>query len=208
LPNGPAQRRSEVVKRLLKRKTGLGAAVAVVVLALFVAAGCSKSGNDAGKGATSVRTGPAAMGQSVNHAALLEDLKASLKERPDDPELLLRVGDAYFEFKQFAEAAVYYKKALEKRQDDAEIYNDIGLSTHYIGDSKEGLSYVEKGIKKNPYHQRLWLTKGFILAYGLGDLDAAREAWDKARALNPESQVGKAAADFLAQAPNAQHGKE
>ena len=79
------------------------------------------------------------------------------------------------------------------------MYNDIGLSLHYLGNSAEGLKYIEEGIAKNPYHQRIWLTKGFILAYGVGDLDGAKEAWEKTRALNPESRIGKAAADYLTQ---------
>ncbi len=135
----------------------------------------------------------------ANNSALIDELKASLKERPGDPEILGRIGDAYFDLKQFNEAVIYYKMALAKKPNDAEIYNDIGLSVHYLGNSSEGLRYVEEGLKKNPYHQRIWLTKGFILAYGMGDLEGARAAWEKARKLNPNSQVGKAASDFLVQ---------
>jgi tetratricopeptide (TPR) repeat protein len=81
----------------------------------------------------------------------------------------------------------------------SDIYNDIGLALHYTGNSEEGVRYIDEGIKQNPYQQRIWLTKGFILAYGMGDLDAAKEAWEKARTLDPESGIGKAAADYLAQ---------
>ncbi len=135
----------------------------------------------------------------TNNSTLIEELKASLKARPDDPEVMVHLGDAYFDLKQFNEAVTYYKMALAKKPNDAEIFNDIGLSVHYLGNSPEGLRYVEEGLKKNPYHQRVWLTKGFILAYGMGDLEGARAAWEKARTLNPESQVGKAASEFLAQ---------
>lgn len=144
--------------------------------------------------------GAAAVGQGFNnHSSLISDLKARLKANPDDADILLRLADTYFDLKQFDEAATYYMKVSELKPENADIFNDIGLSLHYKGNSPEGLRYIDKGIKKNPYHQRIWLTKGFILAYGMGDLEGARQAWEKTKALNPDSRVGKAASDYLAQ---------
>lgn len=137
--------------------------------------------------------------QASNFYAVTADLKSRLDANPGDVDLVMRLADVYFEAKQFQEAAEFYKRALGLRPDDAEIYNNLGLSVHYLGNSAEGLRYVNEGINKNPYHQRILLTKGFILAYGLGDMGAAKEAWEKARVINPDSQIGKAASEFLAQ---------
>jgi tetratricopeptide (TPR) repeat protein len=138
----------------------------------------------------------------VNSSALIDDLKSRLKESPDDVDILWRLADVYFEAKQFAESSEYYKKVLAIRPNETDVYNDLGLAQHYMGNPSEALHYLDEGIKKNPYHQRIWLTKGFIMAYGMGDLEGAKTAWEKANALNPESQIGKAAADFLAQLKN------
>ncbi len=173
-----------------------GVAVAAAI-ALPVLSGCSKS-NDDQKAATNAG-GPPAASPQVNSTALIDDLKARLRENPNDADILWRLADVYFEAKQFAESSEYYKKVLAVRPNEPDVYNDLGLSYHYMGNSSEGLRHIEEGIKKNPYHQRIWLTKGFIMAYGMGDLDGAKAAWEKANALNPESQIGKAAADFLAQ---------
>lgn len=134
-----------------------------------------------------------------NHSTIISDLQARLKANPRDAEILLQLADAHFDLKQFEEAANYYIKVSELKPENADIYNDIGLSLHYLGKSPEGLKYIDRGIQKNPYHQRIWLTKGFILAYGMGDMDGAKQAWEKTKALNPESRVGKAASDYLAQ---------
>ncbi|MBI2411697.1 MAG: tetratricopeptide repeat protein [Deltaproteobacteria bacterium] len=187
---------------MVTRKIIIGfAAAGLIAIAGFT--GCSKS-KDSGNAQTSGTPGQEASQQApgapvVSNAVIVEDLKSRLKEKPNDPEVLWRLGDAYFDSKQFAEAADYYKKAIQFKPDETDIYNDLGLSVHYLGKSDEGLKYVEVGIKKNPYHQRIWLTKGFILAYGMGDLQGAKAAWEKAAALNPESQIGKAASEFLAQ---------
>ncbi len=179
------------------RKIALGAVVLGVVGMLSLT-GCSKS--EKKETASRVTDVPAvANNMPAVDSQVITDLKTRLEAKPNDGETLQRLADAYFDAKRFDEAATYYKKALEHKPGDADILNDLGLSLHYLGNSAGGLNYIEEGIKKNPYHQRIWLTKGFILAYGMGDLNGARAAWEKANALNPESQVGKAASEFLAQ---------
>lgn len=175
------------------------AAAGLLSIGVLGLSGCSKSGTESSNtGAPGVPPQSAVQQPPQAASNVISDLKMRLNERPDDPEVLRALADAYFEVKQFNEAIIYYKKALEKRPGDADIYNELGLSLHYTNNSREAVRYLDEGIKQNPYHQRIWLTKGFILAYGMGDLDAARSAWEKANALNPESQIGKAAGEYLA----------
>lgn len=169
--------------------------------------GCSKGEKEPQKpgaaGSPAVGAGPAGARSSV----VIESIKSELAKRPDDPGLLQSMGDAYFENLQYNEALTYYKLALEKKPGDATLYNEIGLCLAYLGNPAEGLRYIDEGIKKNPYHQRIWLTKGFILSRA-GDNKAAKAAWEKTVVLNPDSDVGKAAAQFLAADKDAGKGKK
>lgn len=183
-------------------KIAIGIAAAVAVLIIGIGGyliGTRSSRTHVAQSAYANTGGGEAVTQPLNHSTLLSDLEARLKKSPDDVDTLTGLGDTYFELKQFEKAVTYYKKVIEKKPSNTDVYNDLGLSLHYLGNSKDGLKYIEDGIRKNPYHQRMWLTKGFVLAYGMGDLDGAREAWEKSKALNPESRVGKAASDYLAQ---------
>lgn len=137
--------------------------------------------------------------ESIDYSEILIDLKDKLKNNPNDSVVLGQVGDVYFDLRQFSDAVDYYKRALEADPVDVDSYNDLGLAYHYMGDSAKAVDVINTGIEKNPYYQRIWLTKGFILAYGTGDVEGAVEAWGKANSLDPQSQVGIAAADFLAQ---------
>ncbi len=135
--------------------------------------------------------------QPIDFDEILSELKARLAENPNDGELHARLGDVYFGMQRFDEAIGYYKKAIELNPDDVDSYNDMGLSYHYKGNTVEGLKFINEGIAKNPYYQRIWLTKGFLLAYGLGNRKEATEAWQKAVTLDPDSPVGKAANAYL-----------
>lgn len=159
-------------------------------------AGCSKPEQEQSKPANVTEQGQVSQSQPVSN--VFADLKARVSLNPNDAEAVIGLANAYFELKQFNEAITYYKKALVLKPGDADIYNELGLCYHYTNNAKDAVRYLDEGLQKNPYHQRIWLTKGFVLAYGMGDLEGARYSWEKAAALNPESQIGKAAADYLA----------
>ncbi len=129
---------------------------------------------------------------------VIDRLKERVEKDPNDAVALAYLGDAYFGMRQFEDAVKYYERAISVDPEDVDTYNDLGLSNHYIGMSDKGLEYVERGIEVNPYYQRIWLTKGFILA-ATGRISEGRAAWEKAAAIDPNSDVGKAAASFLAE---------
>ncbi|HZX36418.1 MAG TPA: tetratricopeptide repeat protein [Thermodesulfobacteriota bacterium] len=134
----------------------------------------------------------------VNYNEILNDLKARLAEQPDDWDLNARVADIYLETRRYEDAIIYYKKAIELNPEDVDSYNDLGLAHFYLQRPLDGLKYVEDGIKRDPNYQRIWLTKGFMLAYGFGDRrQEAIAAWKKAEAINPSSDVGSAARKYL-----------
>ena len=138
----------------------------------------------------------------VDYDEVLEQLLGKLGESPDDWTLEAQVGDTYFGLRRFAEAIPHFEKAIELNPEDANLYNNLALSRHYTGNPIEGLKIIEEGLKRDPYYQRVWLTKGFLLAYGLGNPEEAAKAWEKAVALDPTTQVGKAAADYLKEYKN------
>ncbi len=174
----------------------------LLLAAGFSLAGCGSDGDKAANGKKpggnyASKTPDA--GQPIDHPELVSKYEARLKENPKDWQALSGIADAYFGLRRFDEAIDYYKRALDVNPNDVDSYNDIGLSYHYKGISSEGLKYIEQGIKVKPFYQRIWLTKGFILAYGVGDMDGARSAWEKTAGLDPESQIGQAANNYLAQ---------
>lgn len=152
---------------------------------------------DAGQSGVEGQSAYPTSGQPIDHTEVLSGLKVRLKTNPDDFHVLSSLGDTYFEMMRFEDALNYYKRAAEVNSDDVDTYNDLGLTSHYMGKSAEALTYVDEGIKRNPYYQRIWLTRGFILAYGIGDQQGAIESWEKCRSIAPDTPIGKAATEYL-----------
>ncbi len=184
------------------KRSRLGIFVILLVFGALTLVGCGGSGEEKtskkqpGQGYS---TPTPDAGQPIDHPEVLSQSQERLKENPRDWQALRDTAKSHFGLNQYNDAIDYYKRAVEVNPDDVDSFNDLALSHHYLGRSSEGLEFVEKGIESNPYYQRIWLTKGFILAYGTGDLDKARQAWQQTKKLDPESPIGKAASDFLAQ---------
>ena len=128
----------------------------------------------------------------------LANLISSFPAQPlsTDPDVLAAQGDELFSQKQYQGAAHLYEQALAAGARDANTYNSLGLTLHYLGRSAEALQILEDGIAIDPDYQRIWLTLGFVNSQ-TGNLDAARTALSTAQQMNPDNEIGRSAADML-----------
>jgi len=116
--------------------------------------------------------------------------------RSDDPRRLDQVADRLFAEGDYAAAVPLYRRLLELRPADVEARNDLGLALHYTGRSGEALRVLQAGVETEPEHQRIWLTLGFVRA-ATGASEGARQALERARALDPQTPVGEEAERLL-----------
>ena len=117
-----------------------------------------------------------------------------------DPEAMSRHADDYFAAQQYDLAADLYQQLVNSGTSDANVYNSLGLTLHYLGRSGEALKVLNSGVAMDPGYQRIWLTLGFVNAQA-GHLDEARKALQSAIDLGADNQIGKSAAEMLAQFP-------
>ncbi len=117
-----------------------------------------------------------------------------------NPEELSRVADQHFLDGLYQQAAAEYARLLEQAPHNPDVYNNLGLTLHYVGRSQEAVETLEKGIAVDATHQRIWLTLGFV-QWGMGDVSAAKPALTKAAEIDPESRVGREAKRLLNELP-------
>jgi len=118
-----------------------------------------------------------------------------------DPAAMLVQADNHFAAGRYQQAAEGYSRLLQLNPGDADIYNNLGITLHYLGRSEEALGILDEGVTVDPLYQRIWLTRGFVNSQ-VGNLPQAREALIRARDLGPDSDVGRAAQQMLDQLPN------
>lgn len=160
--------------------------------------------------------GTATDGGSAGNGAVTAveaDTSGSYDELVQRANDLFDQGDALFQQDQidqgaryFAAAAEVYAAAWKKQPGDPNVGTDWATALFYSGDMEGAVKRVDVVLKADPGFQTAWFNKGNFLAHearlakmGGEDKDSAelferaRQAYLKAVALDPDSDVGKEA---------------
>jgi len=113
-----------------------------------------------------------------------------------DPVELSFQADEAFSNQQFGQAADLYERLLLADPGNADTYNNLGLTLHYLGRTSEALSVLNEGVAVDPGYQRIWLTLGFVNSQA-GNPEQARSALTTAVQMGADTEVGQSAAHML-----------
>ena len=117
-----------------------------------------------------------------------------------DPAEISRQANQFFANRQYQNAAQLYEKLLTFAPNDAETYNNLGLTLFYLGRTDEALRRLNEGVAKDPGHQRIWLTLGYVNSQ-LGNTEAARVALTNATQRGDDEGIREAAQQMLGELP-------
>lgn len=134
-------------------------------------------------------TNPAQFGSSTSGESTIED-----------PVEISRRADEFFVNQQYDRAVVLYERLLVLGPSNVGIYNNLGITLHYLGRSTEALGKLNEGVAVDPANQRIWLTLGFVNSQ-LGNIEQARTALTTAVQMETDSEVGQSAARMLENLP-------
>ena len=99
-----------------------------------------------------------------------------LKKNPKDFKLLVQAGEMYYHHQAFADAASYYKRALEV-QDNPLVRNQYASTLYYQGDADGALQQYGKVLAKNPKNEVALFNTGMIRLKAKKDAKGAIEMW-------------------------------
>lgn len=117
-----------------------------------------------------------------------------------DPSELSRLASQAFASQQYDRALTYYQRLAALEPDSVDVINEIGLTLHYLGRSSEAVQKLQEGIAKDPAHQRIRLTLGYVYAQ-MGDFKDARAALTTASQLGNDQGIKQSALDMLKKLP-------
>jgi tetratricopeptide (TPR) repeat protein len=152
-----------------------------------------------GVGTTLPGTAPSAAPFALAPPVSLPPVEAAASAS-DDPVAVSQRADAAFTSGNYAEAEALYSRLLALNPQNVELYNNLGLTLHYLDRSSEALQKLAAGLKIDPKHQRSWLTTGFV-NLRLGNASEARAALTKARDVGDDKQIRESAEKMRAGLP-------
>jgi tetratricopeptide (TPR) repeat protein len=123
-----------------------------------------------------------------------------VESTPSDPTEIYRRAEEFFAARQYDRAAQLYEELLVYSPEDAEIYNNLGLTLFYTGRTDEALRRLNEGVAVDAEHQRIWLTLGYVNSQ-LGNTEQARAALTQATRVGGNASIRESAEKMLAELP-------
>lgn len=118
-------------------------------------------------------------------ARVVEPLLQQLKTRPNDPELLGNIANAYYDGQDYPQAIEYYRRALNIRPDDVNVRTDMATAMWYSGDADSALKQYELSLKFQPTYPQTLFNMGIVKWQGKKDGKGAIQVWEKLLDSNP-----------------------
>jgi cytochrome c-type biogenesis protein CcmH/NrfG len=118
-------------------------------------------------------------------APIVGPLLEQLKTRPNDADLLVKIGNAYYDGKDYPNAIGYYQRALKLRPDNVNVRTDMATAMWYSGDADGAIQQYEVSLKYEPTHSQTLFNMGIVRWQGKKDAKGALQVWEKLLASNP-----------------------
>ena len=128
-------------------------------------------------------------------APLLEELQ----KRPNDADLLTKIGTAYLAAQQFQSAQQYLAQAAAVKA-SPETLNELAFVQYSLGDVDKSIETLNHALKADPRNGKLLYNLGMFQWHGKSDPKAAIAAWQSFLKANPNDPKRSQVDHMIAQA--------
>lgn len=134
-------------------------------------------------------------------APLLESLKAD----PNNVETLVRLGNIYYDVKQYPTAIEYYERSLKLQPANAAVRTDMGTAYWYTGNADTALAEFNKALTYEPNQANTLFNLGIVKWQGKNDAKGAIADWQKLLDTNPNYAARDKVQQLIDQAKSGSH---
>lgn len=132
-------------------------------------------------------------------------LIAKLNADPKNPDLLVSIGNLYYDAEQYPTAVDYYRRALVTKPSDGAVRTDMATAYWYLGDADKAIAEFNTALKHSPNSPNALFNRGLVKWKGKHDSAGAIADWKNLLATNPNyasrEQVEKMLAEVEQQMP-------
>ena len=131
---------------------------------------------------------PTPAAKADDSAAHIAEIERTAQQQPDNADVWIHLGNAYYDAHQPAQAASAYEKALAITPDNADVHTDLGTSYRLLGKYEQAIAHYDEALARQPRHHNARLNRGIVLYYDLGRKQEALEAWNRLLQLAPDAK--------------------
>ncbi len=114
------------------------------------------------------------------------ELSRSLERDPENPEILMDLGNAYYDREDWDHAIKMYEKARRKAPKNPNLLSDLGAAHRNRGEFDLAVAFFQKARENNPDHWQSLLNWLLVETYDRRDARAAQRLFDEVKQRYPE----------------------
>lgn len=156
------------------------------------AATASQAPNDAG-----AQPSPEQMKRMAEKQA--EPLLAQLKTDPENPDLLAKIGNIFYDTQQFPTAIEYYQRSLKAKPSDTSVRTDMATAYWYAGNPDTAIAEFKRVLADEPNKPNTLFNLGVVQWQGKMDVKGALATWQKLLDTNPNYEGKDKIVELMAQ---------
>jgi predicted Zn-dependent protease len=104
-----------------------------------------------------------------------------LKTDRENPDLLARIGDIYYDTQQFPTAIEYYQRALKAKPADTSVRTDMATAYWYAGNPDTAIVEFKHALADEPNKPNTLFNLGVVQCQGKMDVQGALATAEIAR---------------------------
>jgi tetratricopeptide (TPR) repeat protein len=132
-----------------------------------VGPGATRDLPGSGGGAPQISTDPALREKT-------RELEALVARTPNDYDLLVKLGNAYYDADDARNAVDTYERALKIKRTDPNVLTDLGVSYRNLGDPDHALAMFERALTQEPKHAPALFNAAIVWGVDKGDVSRAK----------------------------------
>ena len=144
-----------------------------------------KSVHRQGMGMLAPDTGENTVDHSEKIAGRIKDVKAHLRDHPDDAAAWAQLGNLFFDIAQIPDAIEAYEKSLVLEPDNIQVMTDLGVMYRRNQQPEKAVEVFDRVNTLKPEFETAWFNKGVVLLHDLDDQEEGIAAWKKLVEINP-----------------------
>ena len=133
-------------------------------------------------------------------AQAAEPLLETLNKDPKDFDSLVKLGNLFYDGKEFPSAIQYYERALAIHPDNPDVRTDMGTAYWYTGNAEKAMAAMETSLQYRPDHPQTLFNLGWVRWQGKQDPKGAVEAWQRLLKSNPNYPQRQQVEQYIAKA--------